>query len=257
MEEVLAQLVNQNKEILQQLGLFNSRIENVESKLMRCEPKQFKPSSSASAETVVMVEEDGEPLLQDRAPKPPNFSRENFGDSPLMARSVHQSSDHFGILQDPNIKMVPPKVECKDPLKIQPKEFLSYFENVSAFIVSWENQPVNLKKKLRFENAERFALRNLLVPQQKQLSKLIKTIYDLSELKFVAPENRGSVIFWQSVTTDIAKAKLCSKLSVASSLQNCTRELSRIKFVSPYGLIDPSAFDDYISKIQDCLLKHF
>ena len=254
MEEVLAQLVHQNKDILQQLGRFNSRIENMESKLMRDEPKQFKQSSSASAETVVMVEEDGEPLLQDRAPKPPNFSREFFGDSPLMARSVHQSSDHpVSILQDPNIKMVPPKVECKDPLKIQPKEFLSYFENVSAFIVSWENQPVNLKKKLRFENAERFALRNLLVPQQKQLSKLIKTIYDLSELKFVAPENRGSVIFWQSVTTDIAKAKLCSKLSVASSLQNCTRELSRIKFVSPYGLIDPSAFDDYISKIQDCL----
>ena len=262
MEEVLAQIANQNKDILQQFGLFNSRIENLESKIMGGESKQFKPSpnpfkpssSSASAETVVMVEEDGEPLRQDRAPKPPNFSRENFGDSPLVARSVHLSSDHsVGILQDPNIKMVPPKVECKDSLKIQPKEFLSYFENVSAFIENWENQPVNLKKNLRFENAERFALRNLLVPQQKQLSKLIKSIYDLSELKFVAPENRGSVIFWQSVTTDMAKAKLCSKLSDASSLQNCTRELSRIKFVSTYGLIDPSAFDDYISKIQDCL----
>jgi hypothetical protein len=254
MEETLAEIVAQNKEIFKQLGSFTSRIENIESKVMRGEPKQLKQSpSSASAETHVMVSDD-ESTSQEHAPQPPNFSRETFGDSPLMARSMHQSSDHsFGILKDPNIKMVPPKVECKDSSKIQPKEFLEYFENVSAFILSWENQPGNMKKKLRFEDAEKFALRNLLVPQQKQLSKLIKTIYDISELKFVAPENRGSVIFWQSVTTAMAKAKLCAKLSVASSLQNCTRELSRIKFISPFGLIDPSAFDEYKSKIQDCL----
>ncbi len=67
-----------------------------------------------------------------------------------------------------------------------------------------------MKKKLRFEDAEKFALRNLLVPQQTQLSKLIKTIYDISELTVVAPENRGSVIFWQSVTKAMAKAKLCA-----------------------------------------------
>jgi hypothetical protein len=254
MEQTLADIVAQNKDILKEFASFNSRIENLESKVMRGEPKQFKQSpSSASAETHVMVD-DEEEHSHERAPKPPGFSRETFGDSPLMARSMHQSSDHsFGILKDPNIKMIPPKVECKDPSKIQPKEFLEYFENVSAFIVSWENQPGNIKKKLRFEDAEKFALRNLLVPQQKQLSKLIKTVYDISDLKFVAPENRGSVIFWQSVTTDMAKAKLCAKLSVASSLQNCTRELSRIKFSSPFGLIDPSAFDDYKSKIQDCL----
>jgi len=254
MEQTLADIVAQNKDILREFASFNSRIENLESKVMRGEPSQFKQSpSSASAETHVMVDNEEE-HSQERAPKPPGFSRETFGDSPLMARSMHQSSDHsFGILKDPNIKMVPPKVECKDPSKIQPKEFLEYFENVSAFIVSWENQPGNMKKKLRFEDSEKFALRNLLVPQQKQLSKLIKTVYDISDLKFVAPENRGSVIFWQSVTTAMAKAKLCAKLSVASSLQNCTRELSRIKFSSPFGLIDPSAFDDYKSKIQDCL----
>ena len=136
--------------------------------------------------------------------------------------------------------MTPPKVECKDQSKIRPKEFLEYFDNVDAFIlISWENQPRNLKKKLKFEDAEKFAPRNLLVPQQKQLLKLIQTIYDISELTFVAPENRGSVIFWQSVTTAMAKAKLCAKLSTESSLQNCSRELMRIKFVSPFGLTDP------------------
>ena len=255
MEGALAEIVAQNKDILKRLDSFNSRIDDLEAKVMRGEPKQFKQSpSSASADTHIMVEEYDESISHDRAPKPPAFSREAFGDSPLMARSMHQSSDHsIGILKDPNIKMVPPKVECKDSSKIQPKEFLEYFENVSAFIISWENQPGNMKKKLKFEDAEKFALRNLLVPQQKQLSKLIKSIYDISELKFVAPENRGSVIFWQSVTTAMAKAKLCAKLAVATSLQNCTRELSRIKFTSPFGLIDPSAFDDYKSKIQDCL----
>jgi hypothetical protein len=263
MEESLAAIVAQvkeiaaqNKDILHQLGSIFPRIDNLEAKIMRGEPKQFKQSpSSASADTHVMVEDYDESISHDRAPKPPGFSREAFGESPLMARSLHQSSDHSFVLKDPNIKMTAPKVECKDPSKIQPKEFLEYFENVSAFILSWENQPGNMKKKLKFEDAEKFALRNLLVPQQKQLSKLIKTIYDISELRFVAPENRGSVIFWQSVTTAMAKAKLCAKLTVASSLQNCTRELTRIKFTSPFGLIDPSAFDDYKSRIQDCLTQ--
>jgi hypothetical protein len=127
---------------------------------------------------------------------------------------------------------------------------------VSAFIVSWENQPGNKKKTLKFEDAESFALRNLLVPQQKQLSKLIKTIYEISELKFVAPENHGSVVFWPSVTTAMAKARLCAKLSLETSHQNCTREMMRIKFVSPYGLIDPDAFDDYKKKLQDCIASH-
>jgi hypothetical protein len=258
-------LAAQNREILQTLGSVLPRIQNLESKTMRGEPNQIKQShSSASAETHIMIDEEvsvsarensGE-FAQDHVPRPPASARENFGEfvSPLLPRSVHQSSDHsFGILKDPNIKMVPPRVECKDPSKIKPKEFLEYFENVSAFIVSGENQPGNKRKLLRFEDAETFALRNLLVPQQKQLSKLIKTIYDISELKFVAAENRGSVIFWQSVTTDMAKAKLCAKLSVETSLQNCTRELARIKFVSPFGLIDPSAFDNYKSKVQECL----
>jgi hypothetical protein len=263
MEEALAAIVAQNKEIaaqnkdiLQQFGSILPRLQNLESKVMRGDSKPFKNSpSSASAETHVMVEDDEENGSQDRAPKPPAFSRETFGDtpSPLLARSMHQNADNSFVLKDPAIKMTPPKVECKDQSKIRPKEFLEYFDNVDAFILSWENQPGNLKKKLRFEDAEKFALRNLLVPQQKQLSKLIKTIYDISELTFVAPENRGSVIFWQSVTTAMAKAKLCAKLSTESSLQNCSRELMRIKFVSPFGLIDPSAFDDYKSKIQDCL----
>jgi hypothetical protein len=131
MEGALAEIVAQNKDILKRLDSVISRIEDLESKVMRGEPKQFKQSpSSASADTHVMVEEYDESISHDRAPKPPGFSREAFGDSPLMARSMHQSSDHsFGILKDPNIKMVPPKVECKDPSKIQPKEFLEYFEN--------------------------------------------------------------------------------------------------------------------------------
>ena len=119
MEGALAEIVAQNKDILKRLDSFNSRIDDLESNVMRGEPKQFKQSpSSASAGTHVMVEEYDESISHDRAPKPPAFSREAFGDSPLMARSMHQSSDHsIGILKDPNIKMVPPKVECKDSSK--------------------------------------------------------------------------------------------------------------------------------------------
>ncbi len=72
MEETLAVLVAQNKEILQQLGSVLPRIDNLEAKIMRGEPKQIKQSpSSASAETHVMVEEDDESASHDRAPKPP------------------------------------------------------------------------------------------------------------------------------------------------------------------------------------------
>ena len=135
MEETLAAIVAQNrdlaaqnKEILSTLGNVLPRIQNLESKIMRGEPPtSFKQSpSSASADTHIMIEDDESsqdhaprPLIsarenvggfaQDHVPRPPVSARENFGEfvSPLIARSVHQSSDHsFGILKDPNIKMV-------------------------------------------------------------------------------------------------------------------------------------------------------
>ena len=51
----------------------------------------------------------------------------------------------------------------------------------------------------------------------------------------------------------MAKARLFAKLSNETSLQSCVRELQRIKFVSPFGLIDADAWDDYIKKIQEAL----
>jgi len=284
MEEQVAAIVAQNADIIkgiQALHAHNggvtqavqslvSRVDRIEKQLERANVVRggFEASggsgahrgsvspSSSSAETHVMVE-DGNSASRDHVPAPPNFRRGEHGESPLMSRSLHQDSDpSFAILKDPNIKMVPPKVVCKDPSKIKPKEFLEYFENVYAFIANWENQPGNKKKKLKFDDADTFALRNLSIPEQKQLSKLIKTIFDDSELKFVAPENRSSVIFWEGATTSMAKAKLCDKLANASSLQNCTLELMRIKFVSPYGLIDPDAFDDYKKKILECIAAH-
>jgi len=271
MEEQVAAIVAQNADIIkgiQALHVHNggvtqavqslvSRVERIEKQLERANAVHGSVSpSSSSAETHVMVE-DSNSASREHVPAPPNFRRGEHGESPLMSRSLHQDSDpSFAILKDPNIKMVPPKVVCKDPSKIKPKEFLEYLENVSAFISNWENQPGNRKKKLKFDDADTFALRNLTLPEQKQLSKLIKTIFDDSELKFVAPENRSSVIFWEGATTSMAKAKLCDKLANASSLQNCTLELMRIKFVSPYGLIDPDAFDDYKKKILECIAIH-
>jgi hypothetical protein len=252
MEEQVAALVAQNKMILSGISALQTLVPRIESLELRIQQVGDKSSpGSASAETHVMV--DGGDSVP-RHPYPPNRQRGDHEGSPLMSRSLVPDSDQsFSILKDPYIKMTPPHVECKDPLKIKPKEFLEYFENVDAFIVSWENQPGNKKRKLKFDDSEVFALRNLKVPQQKQLSKLIKTIYDRSELKFVADEDLGSVIFWQNVTTAMAKAKLCAKLLSETSLQNCTRELMRIKFVSHFGLIDPDAFDDYKKRIQECI----
>ena len=72
MENALAEIVAQNKDILRRLDSVNFRMDDLESKVMRGEPKQFKQSpSSASAETHVMVEEDDESASHDRAPKPP------------------------------------------------------------------------------------------------------------------------------------------------------------------------------------------
>jgi hypothetical protein len=261
MEEQVAALIAQNRMILEGIAALKSvvpRLESLESKVQQVflgDPSKQSPSS-ASADTHVMVDSESASggSASVHRPFPPNFLRGEHGDSPLMSRSLHQ--DSFGILRDPNIKMTPPQIDCKDQFKIKPKEFLDYFDNVEAFIDSWENQPGNKKKNLKFDDADRYALRNLKIPHQKQLSKLIKTIFDRSELMFVAPANLGSVIFWQSVTTAMAKAKLCAKLSTETSLQNCTRELSRIRFTSPFGLIDPDAFDDYIKKIQDCIAGH-
>jgi hypothetical protein len=155
------------------------------------------------------------------------------------------------ILKDPAIKLTPPKVTCKDPLKIRPKEFLVYFDEVDAFIQIWESQPGNVNKK--FEGAESFALKNLKIADQKQLAKLISVIFDKSELRFVKKSEYGDQIFWLSVTTQMAKAKLSAKMANETSLQACMRDLQRIKFNSPFGLIDPDAWDDYKKKVLDLL----
>ena len=92
------------------------------------------------------------------------------------------------------------------------------------------------------------------VPQQKQLAKLIRVIYDEeTELRFVKKAELGSQIFWAQCTTQMAKDRLFAKLSTETSLQACVRELQRIKFVSPFGLIDADAWDDYNKKILEAL----
>jgi hypothetical protein len=165
--------------------------------------------------------------------------------------SVRRSENSQFILKDPAIKLTPPKVTCKDPSKIRPKEFMVYFDEIDAFIQIWESQPGNKGK--RFDGAETFALKNLKIAEQKQLAKLITVIYDRSELRFVKQSELGNQIFWLSVTTQMAKAKLSAKLANETSLQACMRELQRIKFISPFGLIDPDAWDDYKKKILDLL----
>lgn len=165
MEEQIAASAAQNKIIMAGIAALNSIVPRIESLEFRLQQQGDKPPhSSASADTHVMVEE-GESVPR-HGPFPPNYKRGDHGDSPLMSRSLHPDSDQsFSISKDPNIKMVPPQVECKDSLKIKPKEFLDYFENIDAFIVSWENQPGNKNTKLKFKDSETFALRNLKVPQ--------------------------------------------------------------------------------------------
>jgi hypothetical protein len=170
---------------------------------------------------------------------------------PLRRELVKRSDASQVILKDPAIKLVPPKVTCKDPLKIRPKEFMTYFEEVDAFIGIWESQPGNANKI--FDGAESFALKNLKIAEQKQLAKLISVIFDRSELRFVKKSEYADQIFWLSVTTQMAKAKLSAKMSNETSLQACMRDLKRVKFVSPFGLIDPDAWDDYKKKILDLL----
>jgi hypothetical protein len=181
----------------------------------------------------------------------PHSQRRGLGqESPLLSRSksFNSESSHL-VLKDPAIKLVPPCVECKDPLKIRPKEFMDYFDNIEAFIMIWESQPGNSGK--RFDGADSFALKNLKVPQQKQLAKLISVIYDRSELRFVKKSELGNQTFWLSVTTQIAKAKLSEKLANETSLQACVRDLQKIKFSSPYGLIDPDAWDNYKKSVLE------
>ena len=173
---------------------------------------------------------------------------------PLRRDSIKRSETSQFILKDPAIKLTPPKITCKDLLKIRPKEFTTYFDEVAVFIEIWESQPGNRGKK--FDGAETFALKNLKIAEQKQLAKLISVIYDRSELRFVKQSDIGNQIFWVSVTTAMAKAKLSAKMANETSLQACMRELQRIKFVSPFGLIDPDAWDDYKKKILDLLAHH-
>jgi hypothetical protein len=238
--------------ILDLLRTLVPRIDKLEHQIQiegRNQEPQLGGHSSASADTHVMVS-DGE----SSEPRPPLSRRPFVQDtSPLMFRHTRSANEtSMMVLKDPAIKLVPPVVEAKDSQKIRPREFIDYIDNCAAFIKNWEAQPGNFGKA--FDGATAFALRNLKVPQQKQLAKLIQVIYDeATELRFVKKADLGSQIFWAQCTTQMAKARLFAKLSKETSLQSCVRELQRIKFVSPFGLIDADAWDDYIKKIQEAL----
>ncbi len=219
MEEQVATILSQNKSIMDILRTLVPRIEKLEQDIQiegRNQELQLGGHSSASAETHVMVSEG-----ESSEPRPPTSQRPFVQDtSPLLyrhTRSVNETS--MMVLKDPGIKLVPPVVECKDPQKIRPREFIEYMENCTAFIANWEAQPGNFGKK--FDGSTAFALRNLKVPQQKQLAKLIRVIYDEeTELRFVKKADLGSQIFWAQCTTQMSKARMCVKLSKETSLQS-------------------------------------
>jgi hypothetical protein len=240
MESQLADLAEQLRSVTSLLASFSKRMDGFEAMVPK--PQDSKPTS-ASFTFASHSEEQNEEVVSN-SPLPPSIPRHMGMDSPLMSRSksFNSESSHL-VLKDPAIKLVPPCIECKDPLKIRPKEFMDYFDNIEAFILIWESQPGNSGKG--FEGADSFALKNLKVLQQKQLAKLISVIYDRSELRFVKKSELGNQTFWLSVTTQMAKAKLSEKLASETSLQACVRDLQRIKFSSPYGLIDPDAWDNY------------
>jgi hypothetical protein len=230
------------------LAQLMKRLEGVESSVQKSEMRNSPSPHVSFAFSAHSAESNGEDLSEN--PQPPSHPRGMGLESPLLnrSRSFNSESSHF-VMKDPAIKLVPPSVECKDPLKIRPREFMEYFENVEAFILIWESQPGNTGKK--FDGADSFALKNLKVPQQKQLAKLISVIYDRSELRFVKKSEMGNQTFWLSVTTQMAKAKLSVKLANETSLQACVRDLQKIKFSSPYGLIDPDAWDNYKKNILE------
>ena len=253
MEEQVSTILSQNKWIMDTLLSHSEALKAFVPRIEKIEEGDWRTvnlgHTSASAETHVMVGD-----TEGSAPRPPNSERPFVQEhSPLLlrhTRPVHETS--MMVLKDPGIKLVPPVVECKDPQKIRPKEFIDYMDNCTAFIKNWEAQPGNYGKQ--FDGATTFALRNLKVPQQKQLAKLARVIYDEeTELRFVKKADLGNQTFWAQCTTQMAKAKLFAKLSNETSLQSCVRELQRIKFVSPFGLIDADAWDDYIKKIQEAL----
>jgi hypothetical protein len=256
MEDQIAAILAQNKSIVDALKSVIPRLDKLELELQsgtRSLSHHAGGHSSASADTHVMVS-DGEGSEARPEHRPPSSQRSFVQDtSPALSRYTRASHETtMMVLKDPGLKLVPPVVDCKDSQKIRPREFIDYLDNCSSFIKNWEAQPGNSGKA--FDGAATFGLRNLKVPQQKQLAKLIRVIYDEeTELRFVKKADLGNQVFWLQCTSQMAKDKLFAKLSIETSLQSCVLELQRIKFVSPFGLIDADAWDDYNKKILEAL----
>jgi hypothetical protein len=261
MEESLQLILKQMAESAKQLELINKRIADLEMKSDKSPPFSSAFGSALTSLSLTDEHHGLESFVEQQGfksgghsvehpefttPSPPTV-RNNFDSaSPLTNLRASRISEKTIVLQDPNIKLVPPSIECKDQAHIKPLEFLEYFENVASFM-----QVFQRRSSIKFEDSATFAVTNLKVPQQKQLAKLISVIYDSSDLEFVAEEDLGNVVWWHSVTTEMAKARLSAKLSLQTSMQSCVRDLMRVKFVSPFGLIDPDAWDDYRKKLSD------
>jgi hypothetical protein len=131
------------------ISILSKRLETIERSISS--PKELSPSSFPVS-SILRSESGGQaasssPSDQDHRVESSelhnlldNFSPKDFSNSSSSFRrdSGKRTETSQFILKDPAIKFPPPKVECKDPSKIKPKEFLEYFESVSASILSWE-----------------------------------------------------------------------------------------------------------------------
>jgi hypothetical protein len=179
--------------------------------------------------------------------------------------SYGSTGSNFGS-RDPGTKLERPKFAVKNTKitngskkeETQWSDFLDYFDECDQYMDAWETIPANMindDTPRPYPGRERMAVLNLPVKYAKELSGRLKTVFDVTDLQFMTLEDVAQRVEWKKLSTQDVRRRIGLQFAKEVSTKGSVDILRRIKFDSPYGLIDANAFAKYQSDLKKEILR--
>jgi hypothetical protein len=138
---------------------------------------------------------------------------------------------------------------------IRDSDFLDYFDEYDHYILSWENLPMNLERRLTYPNKERVALLSLPIKYAQYLCSKLKIVFSPAMMQFKTPKLVREAVYWQELATADVRRRIGIKFAEEVSEHGAVEILQRIKFNSQFGLIDGQAFADYQHEFKKEIMR--
>lgn len=167
--------------------------------------------------------------------------------------------------RDPGTKLERPKfvvtqtkiVKGKKTDQVNFADFLEFFDECDNYMNAWETLPVNYidGEPQKYPGRDRMAVLNLPAKYAKQLSGRLQTIFDATDLEFIALEDYDEVVYWKNLSTKEVRRRIGVEFEKEVSTKGAIDILRKIEFESQFGLIDGIALAQYEHEIKKEILR--